>query len=125
MLKHYATVFYVDNLTTSELFYRELLGINPEESSPTFRKFKLSNEMALGLKDKRHVMPLNTGGNGGSELVFTVTKNDQVDTLFLEWKQKGIRIEQSPTHLPFGYTFLALDPDGHPLRVVSLDKQDN
>ena len=34
----------------------------------------------------------------------------------------GINIIFPPSQVPFGYTFVALDPDGHRLRVASLGK---
>ncbi|CAM4478320.1 MAG: hypothetical protein LEGION0403_FIIPPAGN_02446 [Legionella sp.] len=121
MLEPSAVVLYVDNLLVSSLFYQDLLGIKPEEDSPTFHSFKLSNGMGLGLKAKHSVEPL-TNENGSGELAFTLMNNREVDELFVEWQGKEIRMAQSPTVVPYGYTFLALDPDGNRLRVVSLRK---
>ena len=33
------------------------------------------------------------------------------------WVSRGVTIAQAPTDLDFGRTFVALDPDGHRLRV--------
>ena len=114
-------VLYVDNLPIASQFYQDLLGIKPEEDSPTFHSFKLSNGMGLGLKAKHSVEP-PTNENGSGELAFTLMNNREVDELFVEWQGKEIRMAQSPTVVPYGYTFLALDPDGNRLRVVSLRK---
>ena len=122
MLKPSAVVLYVDNLSISSVFYQGLLGIKPEEDSPTFHSFKLSNGIGLGLKAKQSVEPPVTKENGNGELAFTVDNNGEVDELFVEWQGKKISMAQSPTLLPYGYTFLALDPDGNRLRVVSLRK---
>lgn len=119
MLEPSAVVLYVNKLLVSSLFYQDLLGINPEKDSPTFHFFKLSNGMGLGLKANHSVEP-PAHENSGGELVFTFDNNQEVDELFVEWQSKEITISQSPTIVPYGYTFVALDPDGNRLRVVSL-----
>jgi catechol 2,3-dioxygenase-like lactoylglutathione lyase family enzyme len=112
-------VFYVDNLTKSRQFYQDLLGIKPEESSPTFHSFTLSNGMGLGLKACHAVEP-PADKNGGGELAFTLEDNKKIDALFAEWREKDINMALAPTVVPYGYTFVALDPDGNRLSVVSL-----
>ncbi len=77
--------------------------------------------MGLGLKAKHAVEP-PTDGNGDGELAFILDINKKVDELFAEWQKKGIKIAQHPTLVTYGYTFVALDPDGNRLRVVSLGK---
>lgn len=121
MLEPSAVVLYVDNLLVSSSFYQDLLGIKPEEDSPTFHSFKLSNGMGLGLKAKHSVEP-PVQKHGGGELAFTLDNNREVDALFIKWQGKEISISQPPTAVPYGYTFVALDPDGNRLRVVSLRK---
>jgi predicted DNA-binding transcriptional regulator YafY len=34
-----------------------------------------------------------------------------------DWSRRGLKIAQPPTDMDFGRTFVALDPDGHRLRV--------
>lgn len=114
-------VLYVSNLAVSSQFYQNLLGIKPEEASPTFHRLTLSNGMGLGLKAKHAVEP-PADENGSGELAFTLDNNRSVDALFAEWQEKGIKIAQSPTVVTYGYTFVALDPDSNRLRVVSLGK---
>ena len=97
MLEPSAIVLYVDNLLVSSAFYQDLLGIKPEEDSPTFHSFKLSNGMGLGLKAKHSVEP-PTDENGSGELAFTLDNNREVDELFVEWQGKKISMaQQSPT----------------------------
>lgn len=116
-------VLYVENLAISSKFYQDLLGIKPKEASPAYHAFTLSNGMALGLKAKDSTEPpVNENTNGSSELAFTVDNNKKVDELFAEWQQHEINIAQAPIVVTYGYTFVALDPDGHRLRVVSLGK---
>ena len=121
ILEPTAIVLYVDNLAISSKFYQDLLGIRPEEASPTFHSFTLSNGMDLGLKAKHAVEP-PADKNGGGELAFTLDNNKKVDALFAEWQEKDINIALPPTVVPYGYTFIALDPDGNRLRLVSLGK---
>ncbi|KTD46259.1 VOC family protein [Legionella quateirensis] len=119
MFEPNAIVLYVDNPAISSTFYQDLLKIKPIEASSAFHSFTLSNGMSLGLKAIQTVIP-STNNKGSGELAFTVNTHRRVDELFTEWQMKGINIAQSPTLLTYGYTFLALDPDGNRLRVVSL-----
>jgi catechol 2,3-dioxygenase-like lactoylglutathione lyase family enzyme len=121
ILEPTAIVLYVDNLAISSKFYQDLLGIRPEEASPTFHSFTLSNGMGLGLKAK-HAVELPADKNGGGELAFTLDNNKKVDALYAEWQEKAINMALPPTVVPYGYTFVALDPDDNRLRVVSLGK---
>jgi catechol 2,3-dioxygenase-like lactoylglutathione lyase family enzyme len=115
-------VLYVDNIARTCQFYQDLLGIKPIEASVTFHSFKLSNGMSLALKAKHSVVPPTEEKNGYGELAFTVDSNKKVDELFAEWQTKEISIIFPPTQMPFGYTFVALDPDGYRLRVAFLGK---
>lgn len=121
ILEPTAIVLYVDNFTISRKFYQDLIGIKPEDASPTFHSFTLSNGMSLGLKAKHAVEP-PADKNGGGELAFTLDNNKKVDALFAEWQEKDINMVLPPTVVPYGYTFVALDPDGNRLRVLSLGK---
>ncbi|WP_338090072.1 hypothetical protein [Pectobacterium punjabense] len=46
---------------------------------------------------------------------------DDVDTIYQEWKELGVKFALEPINLEFGYTFVAIDPDGHRLRVCATD----
>ena len=120
MLQPNAMVLYVDNLAKSSAFYQDILGLSPEESSPTFNAFTFANGVGLGLKTKNTVVPPATEAVGGTELVFSFDKPEQVDELFVQWQKKAIPFAQAPTELPFGYTFVALDPNGNRLRVIAM-----
>ena len=121
ILEPTAVVLYVDNLAISSQFYQDFLGIKPEKASPTFHTFTLSNGMGLGLKT-RHAVEPPADKNGSGELAFTLDNNKKVDELFAEWQEKDINMALPPTVVPYGYTFVALDPDDNRLRVVSLGK---
>ncbi|HEY8026203.1 MAG TPA: VOC family protein [Burkholderiaceae bacterium] len=113
------TLLYVDNPPASAAFYAGLLDKEPVESSPGFALFVLDSGVKLGLWSKHTVEPGATPV-GGSELGFSVADRQTVDAHYEVWKGLGMRIAQAPTDLDFGYTFVALDPDGHRLRVFAM-----
>ncbi len=80
--------------------------------------FVLDSGVKLGLWARHDVQPPSGGGSGG-ELCFPTDGDGAVDALFQQWKKRGLSIAQPPTRMDFGYTFLALDPDGHRLRVFA------
>jgi predicted enzyme related to lactoylglutathione lyase len=106
-------LLYVDNPTASGAFYADLLGKAPVEASPTFVMFALDSGVMLGLWSRHTVEPEATPV-GGSEIAVTV---EDVDAVYTDWSARGLRIAQEPTDMDFGRTFVALDPDGHRLRV--------
>lgn len=98
----------------SARFYRDLFGAEPIEESPTFAMFALPSGIAVGLWSRHTVEPPMTGGPGAMELCF---REPDVDGIHEAWAARGVAIAQAPTDLDFGRTFVALDPDGHRLRV--------
>ena len=113
-------ILYVDNPSVSADFYAGLLGKTPVESSPTFAMFILESGLKLGLWSKHTVEPASaSAAGGGGELGFPVNNSDTVHNLFADWVKRGLEIIQRPTEMDFGFTFVALDPDGHRLRVFT------
>jgi len=111
-------LLYVDSPAASAEFYSGLLGKGPVEQSPTFAMFALESGVMLGLWSKHTVEPKATPVGGG-ELAFSVSDNAAVDDHYEEWTKRKLPIAQEPTQMDFGYTFTALDPDGHRLRVFA------
>ena len=111
-------LLYVADPAASAAFYETLLGRPPVESSPTFVMFALASGVMLGLWVSREVAPSATAP-GGSELAFTVKDAAAVRAVHAEWTGRGLRVVQAPTQLDFGHTFVAVDPDGHRLRVFA------
>jgi predicted enzyme related to lactoylglutathione lyase len=109
-------LLYVDSPAASAAFYADLLGRAPVESSPAFAMFALASGVMLGLWARRTVEPA-ASGTGGAEIAFTAADADALDAAHSDWRGRGMRIVQPPTRMDFGYTFVALDPDGHRLRV--------
>ena len=115
-------VLYVDNPAVSAAFYADLLGRQPVESSANFAMFPLPPLM-LGLWSRREVEPAMAGSPGAMEIDFGVSDAHAVEACYADWKARGLSIAQEPTEMDFGYTFVALDPDGHRLRVMALKPQ--
>jgi catechol 2,3-dioxygenase-like lactoylglutathione lyase family enzyme len=111
-------LLYVDNPPASAAFYADLLGRPPLDASPTFAMLPLAEKIMLGLWSKHTVEPAATTP-GGHEVAFTVADADAVNATFADWKKRGLPIAQAPTAMDFGHTFVALDPDGHRLRVFA------
>jgi predicted enzyme related to lactoylglutathione lyase len=111
-------ILYADNPPASAAFYADLLGQQAAETSPTFALFALPSGLMLGLWSRHTVEPTATAAGGG-EVAFTVDSADAVDATHREWSERGLKMLQPPTDMDFGHTFVALDPDGHRLRVFS------
>ena len=111
-------LLYVADPKLSEAFYADILGRPAAESSPTFVMFAMSSGVMLGLWKRDGVAPAaNTPGGG--EIAFAVENGEAVDAQCADWRKHGLKIIQSPTDMDFGRTFVALDPDGHRLRVFA------
>ncbi len=112
-------LFYVESTAASRDFYAPLLDIEPVEDSETFVLFVLPNGHKLGLWARHTVTPAPTAGGGGMEMAITVESPASVDKTHADWASRSIPMAQEPIDLPFGRSFVALDPDGHRLRVFS------
>ncbi|HLP42826.1 MAG TPA: VOC family protein [Fibrobacteria bacterium] len=112
-------LLYVENVSTSAAFYSNLLGNGPVDNSANFAMFPLQSGVMLGLWAGHDVQPRPTSAGGGSELGFTAKDQASVDAMHKEWSERGYAIAQKPVLMDFGYTFTALDPDGHRLRVFA------
>ena len=109
-------LLYVESPTASAAFYEKLLGRPPVESSTNFSMFVFDNGVRLGLWRRGDVQPKPTAEPGGAEMIFPFADDKAVDAACADWRQRGMTIAQAPTAMDFGYTFVALDPDGHRLR---------
>jgi catechol 2,3-dioxygenase-like lactoylglutathione lyase family enzyme len=112
-------ILYVDSPPASAGFYGDLLGKPALEASPTFAMLPFRDGVMLGLWSRASVAPASAAAAGGTELAFTVGTADEVDGLHDDWRDRGLPIAQAPTDMDFGRTFVALDPDGHRLRVFA------
>ena len=114
-------LLHVENHAASAAFYNELLDIPIIERKADFAMLPLRDGVMLGLWDRETVEPKSTGQSGASEVAFVVADANTVETTHADWERRGLRIIQAPTRMSFGTTFVALDPDGHRLRVFAPD----
>lgn len=121
MAKANLIVLYVDDPLASVAFYRKLLDKEPLVSFPTFSSFELQDGFVLGLWAQDTVAPPPSKIGNRAELAFMVEDEEAVRTHYEKWKGAGLPIAQDLTKMDFGPTFVALDPDGHRLRVGLFD----
>ncbi|WP_025128803.1 VOC family protein [Pseudomonas sp. PH1b] len=121
MITHTYFLLYVDSPAVSAAFYSRLLNKSPVESSQTFALFILDSGIKLGLWSRHTVEPSAAATGGGGELGWAVDSREAVDELYRHWQALGMTIALPPTLMDFGYTLVALDPDGHRLRVLYLN----
>lgn len=114
-------LLHVEDHAASATFYNELLGIPIIEQKADFSMLPLRDGVMLGLWSRETVEPESTGQAGGCEMAFTAASKAAVEAAHLEWKRRGLTIVQAPTRMSFGTTFVALDPDGHRLRMFAPD----
>ena len=112
-------ILYVQDPPASADFYSVLLGRPIVERAPTFAMLPLSRGVMLGLWSKHTVEPAAQATGGGAELAITVPSADVVRATHAEWCARKLKIAQAPTEMDFGTTFVALDPDGHRIRVFA------
>jgi catechol 2,3-dioxygenase-like lactoylglutathione lyase family enzyme len=113
-------LLYVAQPEASAAFYSRLLGRPPVEASPTFAMFALDDGLMLGLWSRDGVQPAAAAAPGASsELAFALGDAAEVDAVHTRWRTQGLPIAQPPTRMDFGYTCVALDPDGHRLRAFA------
>jgi len=119
MQSPYFFILYVENPVSSAALYQQLLGRPPIDAAPTFAMFALDGGVKLGLWSRHTVEPACRVTGGGNEVCFAVDAKAQVDALFADWSRRGLPVAQAPVEMDFGYTFVALDPDQHRLRVYA------
>jgi catechol 2,3-dioxygenase-like lactoylglutathione lyase family enzyme len=119
MPKFSFVLLYVENPPASATFYADLLGRPAIEVQETFAMLPLSDGVMLGLWSRATVKPAAVGQAGAGEVAFTVENAAVVEDMFADWTKRGLAIIQPPVQLDFGHTFVAVDPDGHRLRVFA------
>lgn len=118
-------LFYVKNPMESATFYEKIFKTKPVASYPTYVAFKFPNGFTFSLWST-HAKNFVSGGQGHrSELALVVSNEREVQDLRNTWRELGVQIEQDLHEAVFGLTFVALDPDGHRIRVCIPDKNDD
>lgn len=111
-------ILYVSEPQASAAFYAELLGSKIIESSPNFAMLPFNGETMLGLWKKESVLPKAVAQAGAQEVAISVAGKDDIDAVYAQWKARGIPFAQDPADMDFGRTCVALDQDGHRIRVL-------
>lgn len=112
-------VLYIENMSLSRAFYSRLFGLEPVQASDGFTLYLLEGGFKFALWAVQAVVPATAVTGGGVEIDFSVEAREEVDALYRNWSERGARFAQHPGDQKFvGYTFIALDPDGHRLRVI-------
>jgi len=121
MFKPNSVILYVDDVDLSTTFYSNILGEGPIEAFPGFSVFSLKDGFILGLQTKHDIEPKPQPAFGGFELCLSDISKEEVDSIYKKFVDQKIPMELTPTMLDFGYTFVALDPDGHRIRLCATD----
>jgi catechol 2,3-dioxygenase-like lactoylglutathione lyase family enzyme len=112
-------ILSVSDLQKSRDFYSHKLGLPvvEEQSSEHFIAMAPANGGLIALSP---VAPGKAVQPGGVELGLEVA---DVDATWREWRRLGLSGMSEPADTPFGRSFDAKDPDGHPLSIYQLGKK--
>jgi len=119
----HTVLLYVTDVAASAAYYAAVLDDQPLEQSPGFAMFSLAPRLGLGLWRKDVIVPAATVPAGAAELGIRVDGPAEVDATYAAWRERGAKIALEPTDLDFGRSFVAVDPDGHRLRVFTLNDE--
>lgn len=114
-------LFYVKNPLESALFYEKIFSRKPVASFPTYVAFSFENGLTFSLWSIEATNFVSGGTGHRCELSFMVENEEAVRVLRQQWGELGVLIEQDLHEAVFGLTFVALDPDGHRIRVCMPD----
>ena len=115
-------LLYVEDPLQGAAFCERLLGTSPATVFPTYAAFAFENGLHLGLWSTQARDFVSSGTGHRSELAFMVDDEDEVRALRDAWQASGVEIGQDLATAVFGLTFVALDPDGHRIRVCLPDR---
>lgn len=113
-------LLHVADTAASADFYRQILGREPLDVSDAFALFALSPGHALGLWQRDVIDPPSDSSTGSIEIGLKQNR-EGVDACHADWLARGVTMLIPPTDRPFGRSFVALDPDGHRVRVYALN----
>jgi catechol-2,3-dioxygenase len=112
-------LLYVQDHRASAAHYATLLGLPVVDQKDDISILPLRDGVMLGLWARDHVAPSSASAPGAHEIAVAVPDAATVEGLHADWSARGVGIAQPPTAMSFGTTFVALDPDGHRLRVYA------
>ncbi|MEZ9858259.1 VOC family protein [Vibrio splendidus] len=112
-------VLYVTDIHRSMGFYAKAFDCEPKLLSPTFAVLDFADNVKITLKQSDVLTPASTIKGGGTELSMPLADKETLENIYNTWKEKGIQFEQTPEESVYGINFLAVDPDGHRIRVFA------
>ena len=122
MLRPNLLIFYVEDIKKSTQFYEILFSLKPQSVFKHYVAFEFPQEMYFALWSTQAKDFHSQGSGQRMELSFMVKDRKEVERLYKKWKDElDIEIEQELKDAIFGPTFVALDPDGHRIRVCIPD----
>lgn len=113
-------LLHVADMVASTEFYRGILQREPVDAGDAFTLFVMDSGTTLGLWRRDVIDSPAHGATGSIELGFR-RDHDAVDACHAKWTAQGVAMMMPPTDRPFGRSFVALDPDGHRLRIYALN----
>jgi catechol 2,3-dioxygenase-like lactoylglutathione lyase family enzyme len=118
MLKVDSFVLYVEDIDISRKFYSDIFECEGVVLSPTFVSFPFGGAL-IELKQRAQALPPTQTTGGGTELSLSVEDPKTLRIIYELWEAKKVKLIQDLTELVFGITFVAVDPDGHRIRVFT------
>ncbi|MDO6686124.1 MULTISPECIES: VOC family protein [unclassified Agarivorans] len=112
-------VLYVSDVQDSMDFYAKAFNCEPSLLSPTFAALDFADNVKITLKQTTDLTPKSEVKGGGTELSMPIADKETFDKLFSTWKSKGIEFAQEIEASVFGFNFVAVDPDGHRIRIFT------
>ncbi|EQC45197.1 glyoxalase-like domain protein [Bacteriovorax sp. BSW11_IV] len=112
---------YVSDVKKSTEFYKKIFEIEPSFCVPTYVSFAMNNGLSFSLWSNKAKDFLSEGEGSRFELSIMVSDESSVLDLYEKWQGLGVVIEQEFHKAVFGPTFVALDLDGHRVRVCVPD----
>ena len=122
MLAPNLLIIYVTDPLKSAAFYEKIFERKSVTAFPTYVAFAFENGLSVALWSLTAKDFVSSGSGNRSELAFMVPDALEVERLHSLWSGVGVHIEQGLFEAVFGLTFVALDPDGHRIRVCIPDK---
>lgn len=110
-------VLYVEDIETSKAFYSYVFDCEGHVLSPTFVSFTLNIGINIELKQLAQADQISKVTGGGTELSLIVKDSETLHHLFNQWQSKSVEFLQTPTKVVFGLSAVAVDPDGHRIRL--------
>jgi catechol 2,3-dioxygenase-like lactoylglutathione lyase family enzyme len=115
----YVLLYVRDPAASAEFYSRMLKREAALDRLPTFADVSITDGAKLGLWSETVVKPPGRAVAGGGELMFRVADSQTLIAAYDDCIARSVPIAQDPAEMNFGLTFVALDPDGHKLRLFA------